>query len=639
MMKNNIIKHLFMGIVGIMFVFSSCDYLDVVPEGVSRLENAFTMRNQAEKFLYTCYSYMPPSGNLSSDPAILGGDEMWTIENPLMPVIGFDAFNIARGYQNASSPLIDYWGHFYMALRDCNIFLENIPTVPDLEPWERDQWISEVKVLKAYYHYCLVKMYGTVPIIKDNLDVDVDMALARVHRNTVDECFDYIVELIDEASPALPIAVRNKMDELGRITQAIALSLKAKALVTAASPLYNGNTDMATLVDNKETQLFNQTKDVEKWKKAVEACKEAVELCVDKLGMELYEYPGNPQFDLAESTLREITLRNAFTEKWNSDIIWANTQSQASQIQLLSMPKLDIRYVDYAQLKTILGVPIKVAEMFYSDNGVPITEDKTWDYANRYDFQIAEEKDKLLIKQGSQTIKMHFNREPRFYAYIGFDTGMWYGQGVFDDSNPNKLFSVACRKGQQHGKAENDMGPVTAYFPKKYVNIENVQNSVTSITIKNYPWPLIRLSDLFLLYAEALNEAADNEQSRALAIEYIDKVRDRAGLKGVEESWSQYSTNSTKYKSQVGLRDIIQKERLIELCFEGQRFWDLRRWKTAMDNYKIPMRGWDISQNTPLNFYRLVLVAQQTFGIKDYFWPIRDNDIVVNRNLIQNIGW
>ncbi|GHS90864.1 hypothetical protein FACS1894203_0540 [Bacteroidia bacterium] len=84
------------------------------------------------------------------------------------------------------------------------------------------------------------------------------------------------------------------------------------------------------------------------------------------------------------------------------------------------------------------------------------------------------------------------------------------------------------------------------------------------------------------MYAEALNEAADNENNRTEAIKWIDPIRERAGLKGVAESWTNYSTQPEKFHTQRGLREIIQQETLIEFVFEGHRFWDLRRWKTAM---------------------------------------------------------
>ena len=628
-----------------LFTFwcSSCsDFLDVVPDGVAVLENAFTRRTEAKKYLFTCYSYMPEDGNPSTD-ASLWGDEKWSMENALhYDFVGY-GFDIAKGLQNANSPILDQWDHYYRALRDCNIFLENVGNVPDLPDWEKKQWIAEVKFLKAYYHFCLVRMYGPIPLIRENLPIDASQEQARVFREPVDDCFAYIVQLLDEAKGDLPLSITNPVEDLGRITQAIAYALKAKVLVTAASPLFNGNTDQVSLVNTKsddKTPLFNQTYSLDKWTLAVQACEEAVNLCETELGMKLYEYPGNAQYALSDTIILQLSLRNAFCEKWNSELIWANTQSNQVDLQTLTTPKLDPQYQDGARLSQSFCAPLKIGDQFYTDNGVPLEEDKTFDYEPRFEISTAGVADQLYIHRGSKTANLHFHREPRFYAWIGFDTGVWYGQGKYDDSNPGDLFYVQGRKGQLHGAIGPDFGPVTGYIPKKYIHFENVQNpGLDNYSVNVYPWPVIRLADLFLLYAEALNEAEDTETNREKAMVYIDKVRSRAGLKGVEESWTNYSRNPGKFQSQVGLREIIHQERLIELAFEGHRFWDLRRWKEAIDAYRTPIESWDLEQREPQFYYRKKVVMNQVFGLKDYFWPISNANLRVNPNLEQNIGW
>jgi SusD family. len=157
----------------------------------------------------------------------------------------------------------------------------------------------------------------------------------------------------------------------------------------------------------------------------------------------------------------------------------------------------------------------------------------------------------------------------------------------------------------------------------------------------------MRLSDLYLLYAEAINEAEgpDGQHSSEM-FKYIDMVRERAGLKGVKESWDTY-TNNQKYTTKEGMRDIIQKERLIELSFEGHRFWDIRRWKTAPKEYYTPLQGWNMlvsvidgtEEEVNRLMYQPQLLLEQKFNVRDYFWPIRISDIEVNPNLVQNIGW
>ena len=132
---------------------------------------------------------------------------------------------------------------------------------------ERLRWLAEVKVLKAFYHFWLLRMYGPIPIIRDNLYVGVSLEETQVSRNSVDSVVGYIVELIDEVieSDALPGIISYIYTEQGRITLPIAKAIKAKALVLAASPIFNGNTDFSELIDDNGNFLVSQTYDPNKW--------------------------------------------------------------------------------------------------------------------------------------------------------------------------------------------------------------------------------------------------------------------------------------------------------------------------------------------------------------------------------------
>lgn len=615
---------------------SSCKkYLNVIPDNIPTLDNAFTMRSEAEKYLYTCYSYMPKDGNMPSDPAILGGDEIWAIYNS--PKFDHTILELARGNQGTINPLCGTsWGDLYRAIRDCNIFLENVNKVPDLTDQERAQWIAEVKFLKAYYHFYLVRMYGPIPIIKENLPIDVPIDQVKVSRDPVDECFSYIVQLLDEAKANLPLIITDQGKMLGRITRPIAYALKAKVLVTAASPLFNGNPEVSSLKNRDGKSLFNAAVSPAKWEVAALACKEAIDIC-SQSGNRLYVFnPAVTPYKLTDSTKITMSIRNAFAEKWNNEIIWSNSQSIAGDIQMFAAVNVDFRNTNNGRIFSELAPPIKIAEMFYSDKGVPINEDKTWN-TNKLTLRVATEKDQRYIRKDYTTSALNFDREPRFYANLGFDGGVWYGQGSYDDTKPASLYYVSSRKGQPDGITQPNYGSLTGYFVKKYVNYLNEQGAgANDYSVNQYPWPMIRLAQLYLWYAEALNEAGG---PRPEAYHYINLVRERAGLKSVEVSWSTYSNNPSKYTSQTGLREIIHQEELIEMAFEGQRFWDLRRWKEAVAQYRKPVQGWDIEQANPDFYYRRKVLFDQNFGIRDYFWPIKDGDILVNRNLVQNIGW
>ena len=201
--------------------------------------------------------------------------------------------------------------------------------------------------------------------------------------------------------------------------------------------------------------------------------------------------------------------------------------------------------------------------------------------------------------------------------------------------NDRNTFYLKAKNTEKAGYGHFVNWNETGYFVKKLVSWESSTN--TLITWKQYAWPEIRLADLYLLYAEALNEA---EPASGTAITYLDKVRKRAGLKGVVESWSNYSTNPGKYTTQSGLREIIQRERLIELAFESQRFWDLRRWKKSFDELNKDITGWNILGKTADTYYKeRVIFSQRFLSPRDYFWPIGNNDTRRNPYLVENPGW
>src|SRR6186713_2476651 len=121
-------KYKLTGIIVLILLagLTSCrKYLDVVPDNVATIDNAFTMRSQAEKYLFTCYSYIQRDGDPEQDPAMLGGDELWENDDN-----GGIYKNIAKGLQNVVNPYAENMDYIYRGLRDCNIFLENIGKVP-----------------------------------------------------------------------------------------------------------------------------------------------------------------------------------------------------------------------------------------------------------------------------------------------------------------------------------------------------------------------------------------------------------------------------------------------------------------------------------------------------------------------------
>jgi hypothetical protein len=632
-----------MVVSGLLF-FQSCNYLDVVPDNAPTIDNAFTMRSEAIKYLATCYSYLPNDGEPTINPAFMAGDELW-LDYPTRSINGTN-WNIARGNQSVTDPYVNYWdGHIinnvrersmFNAIRDCNIFLENIQNpekVRDMTQDERTTWEGEVLFLKAYYHFMLMRHYGPIPIMDVNVPVTAPIEETQVKRQPIDQVADYIVKVLDEAASKLPSAVQSPVTDLGHITKPIALGIKAKVLLYAASPLFNGNTDYATFKNVDGTLFFNQSFQAEKWRKAAQAAKEAIVAC-EELGMNLYEFP-TPVRPLSNTTMIQMSIRNAVTEKWNREIIWGNSNSRTWQLQYSSMAHIDPNNAGNNSVNGTLAPTIKIIEQFYTKNGVPIDEDKTLDFSNKNQLRAGTHDERFNNIENYRTARLHFDRENRFYANVGFDGGVWYMENSPSQTDEN-TWTTQLRLGL-FGSGVSV--PITTYYPKKLVNWKFAFKDGNSSHIEEYPWPMLRLADLYLMYAEALNES---EGPTADVFLYLDKIRKRAGLEGVKESWAKYAFNSAKPTTKEGLRAIIQRERNIEMSFEGSRFWDLRRWKLAAQELNKNITGWDRNQDKdhPELFYQEQTFYQQRFvAPRDYFWPIKESDLLVNPNLVQNPGW
>jgi hypothetical protein len=616
-------------IVLAMSAMSCKKFLDVTPDNVGTIDYAFRNRNEAENYLFSCYSTLQNLSNMEYNAGFTtSGEIIFPItlqdNNGTNPV----GFNLIRGTQSSQSVGLNYWDGnnggqpMFVALRRCNTMLENINKPIDLTAGEKARWIAEVKFLKAYYHYYLMRMYGPVPIIDVNLPITSSPEEVKIKRKPVDSVVNYIVKLLDESIPDLPTGITNPTRELGRITKPIAMSVKAEILATAASPLFNGNPDYANFKDKDGINLFSTSYDATKWDKAAEACKAAIDIC-EANGLALHKFvaPATIPATLTDSLRTVLDIQTAITEKWelNSELIWALNNTYGYGAQERNMPRLNAKAAISLIAQGTFAVPIVQQELFYTDKGVPINEDKTWDYVNRYTFRTGDDANRFYIHNGYQTVKAHFNREPRFYADVAFDGGVWYGDGVLDPENTE--YVAARGNGSFAGPKDNVKLNVTAYWAKKLVHYQTVITD--TYTQVDYHMPLIRLAGMYLLYAEILNEQG---KSSSEILPYVDKVRDRAGLKGVAESWTDYSKNPAKFATKDGLRQIIHQERRIELAFEGQAGWDLRRWKELQGVMSRPMQGWSIYEESATNFYRPRTIITPVFNVRNYLWPVqRDN--------------
>jgi len=629
-------------------LLNSCDFLDVVPDNIATIEHVFRDRNSAESYLYTCYSFMPAHNNSQSNPGNMLSDEFAVSKD-------YSGTNktLTETGNNTTNPIINYWDgskSLWSGIRACNLFIEQIDNIPDITAEEALRWKAEATFLKAYYHWYLFSLYGPIPIVDVNLSINATDEEMQVHREPVDKVIDYIVETIDKATPNLPLSLQGaELTEMGRVTRAAAMAIKARILVTAASDLYNGNNDYSTFKDNRGLNLFPVgAAKVEKWQRAAIACKEAIDTC-KSVGLGLFTFATPPGVKMNDSIRMELQPAMILGEILNNnEAIWIQTNVAAVQTYVIPQ----ILYSGIATSTTYYGgqnvyarenATLNAAELFYSKNGVPIEEDDEWKtnswYDNRFkaDASYLTRKDhRYYIKKDYQTVMFHLNRESRYYGSLGFDGCNWFGFGLADQEN------------QYFVKDYNNplTPPISGFYIRKFVpfrtsmDAKNVNTTQNGMTYWNYGFPIMRMADLYLLYAEALNES---DPTNTDILKYVDMVRNRSGLEGVVDSWTKYAVvdKKNKYSDQAGMRQIIRRERMIELAFEGQGGFDRRRWK-MMDQLlaKGTIRGFYPLKGESLESFMTPDILWTTdFKFRDYFWPIKTSNLQVNPNLVQNPGW
>jgi hypothetical protein len=583
-------------------------YLDVVPPNTASLESAFNNSTAALNFFYSLYSFIPRLDNVGNAPELETTDEVcipnWN---------NHTAKGYIRGQLNSSSPYWNYWGTaggnpgagMYDGIRQCYTFLDNIDKTPNIDPADATRMKAEATFLIGYFHFVLLREYGPTITVAGATAPDATGSAYYPSRQPYDSCVHFISNLLDKAAAVLPATVTST--ELGRATSVICKSIKARMLLYAASPLFNGNSEFYSNFKNKDgQQLISLTYDANKWKLAADAALDAIQ-AAQAAGAQIY----TSTIATADPFQKAVNnYRYTMVDPWNAELIWGYTDPQGDPNDLfrLTTPRI--------QGKTYNGEcpTLKMVESYYTKNGLPIDKDPAFNYANRYNIS-------------GTTILLHQNREPRFYASIGYD------RGTYAVNNTN--IQLLMRSNETHGwsPSQSDFSP-GGYLQQKGVHPASVLTSSAQTPVK-YPWPIIRLGELYLDYAEALNEYS-GPTAQSTYLPYIDALRTRAGIPGVLASWALAGKTSF---TQDEMRTIIQTERTIELAFEGHRFWDIRRWKQG-NVFTQPVYGMNIKGVTATDFYQPTLVENRIFISPAYYlMPISVSDLGINTNLVQNPGW
>ncbi len=202
----------------------------------------------------------------------------------------------------------------------------------------------------------------------------------------------------------------------------------------------------------------------------------------------------------------------------------------------------------------------------------------------------------------------YIGRDPRFYKTILHNGAIWQGIAVQTFiGGLHRLKATDCR---------------TGYYVRKYLP-ESVKSSASTSAYHN--WQYMRLAEVYLNYAEAINEAEGPDK----AYFYINAVRKRSNMPELPSGLTQPQ-----------MRERIKRERAIELSFEEHRWWDVRRWLEGEKYFKGAFYGMDITKNTNGSFsYNRITFETRIFTPKMNLYPIPISDMDKNTAYVQNPGW
>lgn len=622
----------------------SCDYLDIIPDEKPTESDAFEDVSAAERYIYSCYAYLPKPNDGPQSLDFMTGDEIVT-------AFEHETFaSFPKGNYSASRPVISYWNTFFQGIRQCYIFLNNIDKTPDLTEEVKKDYKAQANFLIGYYHYLLSRCYGPIILVKEEPSI-LTNPNDYLPRTNYDECVEFICQKMDEAMNDLP--EKRPVRYYGLATSIVAKSIKAKMLLYAASPLFNGNNEFfSDFVDKNGNNLMPLQYDANKWVKAKEAFKVAID-AAHAANHELYTTPDMNEGNREPLDPTQHCLRYTIMDKGNSEIIWADSRGEGTYgLQNKSLP--------FSSGSAWNGVAptLTMLKRFYTKNGLPIEEDPEFDTNNMFRPVSVTEEEAIYAKPGTQTLAFNMNREPRFYAWVTFHNGYFevlnastkaayknYREGG-TDNNGGYIGSEGAGKvvcnflqygncSRQPKAGENPRS--NNYAPTGYLNKKGVNPAFeVSTDLKgplDFPWPIIRLAELYLGYAEACVETNDLEEAKR----YINVVRERAGIPTVEEAWA----ITGKALDQARLRQIVRQERQIEFYLENQNFWDLRRWKIAEQYFNVKVQGMNISAATIENFGEIqeVIFERKFEAPTQYLLPIPLADVQKNEKLVQNPGY
>jgi hypothetical protein len=459
-----------------------------------------------------------------------------------------------------------------------------------------------------------MKLYGPVVLLGDNIGKYNDDY--QIPRNSWKECVDYVLAEMDSAQNMVPdkhVTAGGTEDatQNGRVNKMIINAVKSIVLLYDASPLYNGNPDNANFKNMDGKQLMNTSYDASKWSKAAAAAKVAIEHAKAN-GKSIFKVTHADPFVAAFNSYRDLFLTG-----WSTEGIWTRAVTAYLTWESDAAP----RAANGTAINASLVVPQEFVDKFRMfPTGKAINESGS-NY-NESGF-VAAAKSGFYV---AGTSNMYVNREPRFYNSITFN-----GATIPFVAKTGQTYVQFWPTGNSgNGNGSEVKFPKTGYLVRKHTNpARNLVNTTTGNVAR--PAMYIRLAELYLNYAEALNESDPGNPD---ILTYLNAIRTRGGLPALLAGLSQ-----------AEMRKQIQMEKCIEMAYEGSRFFDIRRWKIA--NTPEGRQGGDFTgmnviagdNLTDPAFYVKTRTSTRVWDNKYYFFPLVQSELNKNLTLVQAPGY
>lgn len=672
------------------FLTSCSDYLDTDKyfKDQQSLEHIFNNKNNTLEWLALSYSRLQGDnieiGHSDNNPTNFCDDMTFNEGNNGDRYRKFKLGEYGDGY-SYDTYYKNSWPWSYVAIRQASVFIHNAHANDELTQDEIDVLIGEAHFLRGYFYWLLIRKYGPVPIMPDEgADFSESYDNLSYPRNTFDECVDFICKDMIEAAKRLP----DRRDNLNsaRPTKGAALAVRAKVLTYAASPLYNGNTEMADFTDKTGRQLISQQYDERKWAVAAAAGKDFLDYN-DQAGVYKIHTVGIRK--TAEDTSYPTTIippkcepysSQNFPDGWadidpfesyrsvfngelsmaeNEEIIFTRGQNNRTNNLIPDgqdgSVEIGVKDLVKHQLPNSLGgwnihgVTQKQCDAYAMADGTPYDREKVMaQYGPGNEFTTINNKalhpyDHLP----DNGIYMGYaNREPRFYASVAYSGTIWPGASTTEDRYHNQ--QIFYYRGEQDGRVNsNERWVNTGIGVMKYVHPYDI-NVGNNASIRDKADPALRYADLLLLYAEALNNLTtsyeiaswDGTQTYTISRDVNEMHR---GVKPVRMRAGVPDYTDEVYADRDKFFNAIVHERQIEFFAENQRYFDLRRWKIAEEHEAEQIYGCNtlMDRRNALQFYNPVRVPklQTSFSRRQYFWPVSWDELRRNKNLTQAPGW